>query len=80
MNLEAANAAPSEVGTQSKATRAQPGEFAFMSLHDTAAEQLTIIVPTLNEAPNTRPLLRCGKFSLDSRHGGRREPSARADW
>jgi hypothetical protein len=28
-----------------------------MSLHDTAAEQLTVIVPTLNEAANIRPLL-----------------------
>jgi dolichol-phosphate mannosyltransferase len=28
-----------------------------MSLHDTAAEQLTLIVPTLNEAANIRPLL-----------------------
>jgi dolichol-phosphate mannosyltransferase len=28
-----------------------------MSPHDTAAEQLTVIVPTLNEAANIRPLL-----------------------
>jgi len=28
-----------------------------MSLHDTAAEQLTVIVPTLNEAANIQPLL-----------------------
>jgi dolichol-phosphate mannosyltransferase len=32
-------------------------EFGFMSLHDTAAEQLTVIVPTLNEAANIRPLV-----------------------
>jgi hypothetical protein len=28
-----------------------------MSLHDATAEQLTVIVPTLNEAANIQPLL-----------------------